>query len=740
MKKFIILILFLIFSIFTNGYSQIIEKIEKENKGISYPIDGTHLLWKEDEEVSKFLRENPDYFDKIKLNKKSAWNFTVGSTKSWYAVDFTNNNKQYQTNSTCRAVGTNCYIFVEDAIWNTRVNQAAVDSIKAAFDNRTPANATKGIYQTNTETFGYPPDVDNDSKIVILLLDIKDGYDGDGGYIEGYFSSSNEVGYNNAEIFFIDANPLDLRTSSGLQGGMSTLAHEFQHMIHWNYHRTSSQLTFVNEGCSLVAEVICGYPIYNQGRYSGETNHYLFDWRSTLSDEVLNDYSRAARFNVYLRDQFGNSIFRKIVESQQYGINAYIDALSKIGANITFKDLLVNWFIANNLDDRTINTNWGYDYKNLTKPYGKLCYNPNIIIENTVEPYAVEYITIKAGENIKATFTTKSTSLIIKAIEVGSSDKRVLDVPSNGTFSEQEFGTKYNIITFAIMNPENSYDQAYSCTLTGVSKAVELKWDETETVGYLKRPPLDTICVTFDAIEGGKLDSIKVAARRVGTLTGAVYKLTGVINPSPLGTRLSEFFTLNSTQTPSYPYTVPYPNWLTADLRSQNIKTNYAFAVAFGVPQDTSKFAYIMVAKYPSSSSYHSYTYQNSPSGNSSPGWYYLTDGSGNVWIYLIRAYVGFENTNEVIELKPRIFKLSQNYPNPFNPETKIKFSLENNGPTKLVIYDIMGKEVQTLIDEYKYSGEYEITFKPNKIASGVYYYKLQQGSYLSIKKMVFLK
>lgn len=739
MRKIILIVLVQLLLII-KVYAQINEKIYEEKKSLSYPIDGTHLLWKEDEKVASFLKANPNFIEQQKLNKKSAWNFTVGSKKSWYAVDFTNNNTSYLTNSTCRAVGTNCYIFVEDAAWNSKVNQTIVDSIKAAFDNRTPANATKGIYQTNTETFGYPPDVDNDPKIIIFLLDIKDGYDGDGGYIMGYFSSSNEVGYNNAEIFFIDCNPLDLSTSSGLRGGMSTLAHEFQHMIHWNYHRTKSQHTFINEGCSLVAEVICGYPIYSQGGYTGETNHYLLDWRGTLSDDVLKDYSRAARFNVYLRDQFGTPIFRKIVESQQYGVDAYIDALSKIGANITFKNLLINWFIANNLDDKTINSAWGYDYKNLTKPYGKLCYNPNIVIDNTVEPYAVEYITLKGGENIKATFSTKSTSIVIKAILIGTSQKSVIDIPSNGIFSEPGFGTTYSTITFIIMNPENQFDQAYTCSISGISKSVELKWDDKEPVGYLKRPPLDTICVTFDAVEGGRLDSIKVAARRVGTLTGAVYKFTGLVNPSPLGKRLSEIFTLTSTKTPTYPYDVPYPNWLTADLKSQNIKTDNSFAVAFGVPQDTSKFAYIMVTTYASSSSYHSFTYMNSPSETSSPGWYYLTDGSGNVWLYLIRAYVGFENTNKVVELQPKVFHLNQNYPNPFNPETKIKFSLDKSGQTKLVVYDVMGREVKTLLDEYKNAGDYEITFRPTNLSSGVFYYKLQQNDCINIRKMVLLK
>ncbi len=743
MKKVLLFLFLLKLTAVSFLYAQKVETIAPENGKESFGIDGTHLLWEEDKKVAEFLKANPSYLEQQKLNKQSAWNFSVGTAKSWFAVDFTNNNQRYTINSTCRAVGENCYIFVENDVWNSRVNQVAIDSIKAAFDQRTPANSDKGIYQTNVETFGYPPDVDNDPRIIIVILNIKDGYDGEGGYIEGYFSSSNEVGANMAEMFFIDANPLDLRTASGLQSGMSTLAHEFQHMIHWNYHRTSSQLTFVNEGCSLVAEVVCGYPIYSQDRYANETNHYLLDWRNSASytnSEVLRDYSRAARFTTYLYDQFGVSILKKIVESQQYGLNAYTDALSKIGSSVTIKDLLLNWFIANNLDDKSVNPAWGYSYKNLTKPYGTILYNPNFSKSAMVEPYGVEYITLKAGTNVNAIINSTSNSIKVKAIVTGTANRKVVDVPLNGSFTEPEFGTKYNTITFAIMNPENTYDESYSLSMTGTSYAVELKWDETETSGYLKRPPLDTICVTFDAIAGGRLDSVKVAVRRAGSITGAVYELGVSPNPSRLGNKLSEFFTLTTTNTPSYPYPVPYPNWLTASLAAQNIKTDKAFAVAIGVPQDTSKFSYVMVTKRTGTDFYHSYTYQKTPSGETSPGWYYLTDGAGSVWLYLIRAYVGFDNTTKVVEMTPNGFKLEQNYPNPFNPETKIRFTLEKPGNTKVTVYDIMGRELGIILNDFRPAGQHEVTFKAANYSSGVYYYKLENGNNVSIKKMMLMK
>ncbi|PIZ99209.1 MAG: hypothetical protein COX77_02205 [Candidatus Komeilibacteria bacterium CG_4_10_14_0_2_um_filter_37_10] len=85
-------------------------------------------------------------------------------------------------------------------------------------------------------------------------------------------------------------------------------------------------------------------------------------------------------------------------------------------------------------------------------------------------------------------------------------------------------------------------------------------------------------------------------------------------------------------------------------------------------------------------------------------------------------------------------FNLHQNYPNPFNPITNISFSLPNSSQVQLKIYDILGKEVTTLINEEKTAGNYQITFDGGKLTSGTYFYKLSAGSYTAIKKMVLMK
>jgi hypothetical protein len=86
---------------------------------------------------------------------------------------------------------------------------------------------------------------------------------------------------------------------------------------------------------------------------------------------------------------------------------------------------------------------------------------------------------------------------------------------------------------------------------------------------------------------------------------------------------------------------------------------------------------------------------------------------------------------------------LSQNYPNPFNPVTKINYELPKDGKVKLVIYDILGREIKTLVNEFKQTGRYTVEFNGTQFASGVYFYRIQVEdgkSFTQVKKMVLIK
>ena len=94
--------------------------------------------------------------------------------------------------------------------------------------------------------------------------------------------------------------------------------------------------------------------------------------------------------------------------------------------------------------------------------------------------------------------------------------------------------------------------------------------------------------------------------------------------------------------------------------------------------------------------------------------------------------------------MNPKSFKLNQNFPNPFNPSTTIRFELPLSGLVTLKIYDVLGNEVTTLVNEEKPAGEYEIDFNTSTInhhpSSGVYFYQLKAGSFIKTKKMILIK
>ena len=85
-------------------------------------------------------------------------------------------------------------------------------------------------------------------------------------------------------------------------------------------------------------------------------------------------------------------------------------------------------------------------------------------------------------------------------------------------------------------------------------------------------------------------------------------------------------------------------------------------------------------------------------------------------------------------------YELSQNYPNPFNPTTTIRFSIAHTGMTKLVIYDLLGREVTTLVNQVLTPGSYTAQFDAENMTSGAYFYVLTSGPTRLVKKMIFLK
>ncbi|MDZ7797849.1 MAG: T9SS type A sorting domain-containing protein [Candidatus Marinimicrobia bacterium] len=115
----------------------------------------------------------------------------------------------------------------------------------------------------------------------------------------------------------------------------------------------------------------------------------------------------------------------------------------------------------------------------------------------------------------------------------------------------------------------------------------------------------------------------------------------------------------------------------------------------------------------------------------------YIAFGSINPVYYSDWTYTPGVAVSDVI---PSEFELSQNYPNPFNPVTIIAYKLPENAGVQMNVYDMSGRKVRTLVNEYANAGSYEVHFDASDLPSGVYFYRLSAGNYSTVRKMVLMK
>ena len=134
------------------------------------------------------------------------------------------------------------------------------------------------------------------------------------------------------------------------------------------------------------------------------------------------------------------------------------------------------------------------------------------------------------------------------------------------------------------------------------------------------------------------------------------------------------------------------------------------------------------------------------------PGRYvsYITiDKDGNKWIGTEGGGLAVFNEGGIVSAKefenknrnyPDEFILSQNYPNPFNPTTNIQYSIANRQFVTLKIFNILGQQIETLVNAEKPPGNYQVEFNAADLPSGVYFYRIQAGSFNQVKKMLLIK
>lgn len=324
--------------------------------------------------------------------------------KFWVANVDTNEN--FQVDATLRYITAHSYFWVEDGV---RYNDGEMKKLMDTFEDK--------IYPTDREFFGseWSPGVDGDPHIYIVYTR------GTGNSNAGYYSTPDEYNplihkYSNGhEMFFFNADNMDL----GSEETYGTLAHEFQHMIHWNQDR--NETSWVNEGFSMVAEFLNGYPAYFDQYYVYNPDLQLTDW---LPDPGSNGphYGESFLFLTYFLDRFGEDATQALVKDQENSLPSVDDTLTKLditdpqtGKLITANDVFMDWAAALYLKDGSVGDG-RYTYHNYPKApqtgaTETIDTCPQAPLTRTVNQYGIDYIRITcSGDSILdftgSTFTT----------------------------------------------------------------------------------------------------------------------------------------------------------------------------------------------------------------------------------------------------------------------------------------------------------------------------------------------
>ena len=255
---------------------------------------------------------------------------TCSSGTPFWAADFTNNSLQCVC-ANLIDTGTHSRIFAENTF---SLTPADVAWVKSAFDN--------DIYPADTANFGSEPNpgIDGDPLITILLMNIRDGYNGTTvkSYTAGYFDPGNEYPLtanpysNRREMFYMNINPNLPLTQTAFN---TTLAHEFQHMIHWEqkiHLRNLDDDIWLNEAMSEIA------PTFLYGRNCSRIYTYERDPSNSLTtwNGDIFDYGIVYMWSEYYKEQFGGSIFKSMMTTTSTGITSVNQALAALPSSRTF--------------------------------------------------------------------------------------------------------------------------------------------------------------------------------------------------------------------------------------------------------------------------------------------------------------------------------------------------------------------------------------------------------------------
>ncbi|MFU8826795.1 MAG: hypothetical protein ACNA70_04805 [Brevefilum sp.] len=334
--------------------------------------------------------------------------YQLGDSKAFWVTNV-DNNENFQVIATVRYLGDHTYFWIENGV---TYDPADLLALGDAFDQQ--------IYPTTRAFFSteWSPGADHDPRIHILYAG------GLGESLAGYFSSSDQLHpdaheFSNAkEMFLINADNIQLWHN----GIYTTLAHELQHMIHW--HIDKNEETWLNEGFSMLAEIVNGYDPGGFDRlYLQDTDLQLTDWGSNIGQNGPH-YGASMLFTAYFYDRFGEALTQALVAEQKNGMESIDVILADHGIHdpltgeiITSQDVFADWAVTNLLGDPAV-ADGRYHYS--VYPQTPLAAHrthittcPTELTAFEIAQFGVDYIKISCSGELTLSFDGQTTTNLL---------------------------------------------------------------------------------------------------------------------------------------------------------------------------------------------------------------------------------------------------------------------------------------------------------------------------------------
>ncbi len=686
--------------------------------------------------------------------------------RGWQSVDFT-----------LQAMGDGYHLWVETAeLDNGHVTDADVAALDEALGARTPsgsADPNAGILANNRALFGAEPDYDGDGVVDLLWFDIRDDYPSDLPLVAYVTSEDYDPGApdgvgNQADVLYLDTDPLLTGADFGIAAVQATAAGVHQALIHFNYD--PREITFLRTGLFEWAKVHNGYdgPGTDYLLQVAEHNIPLFS-----EGGFAGDIQRAARFLQYLVDQFGPAAAGLLTREAASGGAGLRRVLGEVAGGRTLEDVVLDFHTANLLNDPGLDPRFGYAEAEDARVRPSRTFDAGLIEETppVAVPLAGGGVQYLRWDNVADLDLTvqgldpdRQDRLRLRAFVEALDGSRSIEDLAPGD-DPVRFGGGYARVTLVAVDavPEEDAESVtpfvYAATWTGPAVAVtNVAYDNgfAATLGpnFLLLSPDLRQTTRFAVPTGARLGKVFVSpffANQFITTGGpatspgdprdlvlGIWADDGTGHPGAL-----RFSRVVEDPRPFFFVTSRNLDHFAVDLTGETALADLSGAihVSLGNAGDDENSLVLAVSVFLDE--------------NVS---FLDLDGTED-WLPVWEVDVGAGTlVNRFIPIRaqfllpeggvateepapgPAEVLLHANYPNPFHPRTTIRYDLPQAGPVRLAVYDVLGRQVALLVDAWQPAGAHAVPVDGEGWAGGVYLYTLDAGGHRHTRAMTVMK